>query len=531
MHNASPDIRPRRRREPRPCSTLARFGRWLMPLLLAWSMVSPCGAQTLHRGLGPEPDALDIHLAQSLSALNVLRDLHEGLVTFDARAELIPGVARDWQVSADGRTWTFELDPQARFSDNSPILAEHFVAGWERALDPVTASPTVGLLDVVVNARQRRLGLVEASAVGVRAHGPHRLEIELIEPVPWLPELLTHPVTFPWPGEPPRFSGPFKLVERVPGSHITLRANPHWREAGQLALAELRWHVIEEPNVELSRYRAGQLHITETIPPGRLDWLRRQFGDELRISPYLGSFFLVFNHRREPFANNLPLRQALSLVIDRELLTERVLGAGEVPAWQLVPPGMPGWPDTDPGHALSQEQRIAEARRLYRQAGYSERRPLRVELRFNTSLAHRRMAAAVAAMWREHLGVETRQVNEEWKVFVANRRQGRITQIVRGGWIADWRDAANFLQLFESDSPLNYSFWHDDVFDELMARARGQQGEQRLATLRLAEQRVLEQHVIIPLYYYVSRHLVHADVEGFEDNLMDIHLSRWLSLR
>jgi len=510
-------------------SNLARAG--LLLVLLLWSLACQADDNTLHRGLGPEPDALDIHLAQSLSALNVLRDLHEGLVSFNARAELIPGAARGWTISDDGRTWTFELDDSARWSDGEPILAEHFVAGWRRALDPATGSPTVGLLDVVVGARARRMGQASADAVGFRAVAPDRLEIELVRPVPWLAELLTHPVTYPWAGDASRFSGPFMLAQRIPGSHIALLANPYWREAEQISLDAVRWHVIEEPNVELSRYRAGQLHITETIPPGRLAWLRELFGDELRIAPYLGSFFLVFNHQREPFADNLALRQALSLAIDRELLTERVLGAGEVPAWQLVPPGMPGWPKTDPGDPRSQAERIAEAQRLYRQAGYSERRPLRVELRFNTSLAHRRMAAAVAAMWREHLGVQTRQVNEEWKVFVANRRQGRITEIVRGGWIADWRDAANFLQLFESDSPLNYSFWHDAEFDRLMTQAGSASGEQRLELLRQAEQRMLEQQVIIPLYYYVSRHLVHADVEGFEDNLMDIHLSRWLSLR
>ena len=503
-------------------------------LAFALAIVSPpglAGGQTLHRGLGPEPDALDIHLAQSLSALNVLRDLHEGLVTFDARAELIPGIARAWTVSSDGRVWTFELDESARWSDGTPILAEHFVAGWQRALAPATGSPTVGLLDVVAGARERRTGQAGENAVGIRAIADHVLEVELVRPVPWLAELLTHPVTYPWPGEQALFSGPFKLDGRIPGSHIMLSANPRFRQADRIELQAVHWHVIEEPNVELSRYRAGQLHITETIPPGRLGWLRELFGDELRIAPYLGSFFLVFNHQRAPFADNLALRRALSLSIDRELLTERVLGAGEVPAWQLIPPGMPGWPAVDPGDPRSQAERVAEARQLYRQAGYSERRPLRVELRFNTSLAHRRMAAAVAAMWREHLGVQTRQVNEEWKVFVANRRQGRITQVVRGGWIADWRDAANFLQLFESDSPLNYSFWHDAEFDRLMASAREANGQERFDRLRAAEQRVLDQQVIIPLYYYVSRHLVHADVEGFEDNLMDIHLSRWLALR
>jgi oligopeptide transport system substrate-binding protein len=461
----------------------------------------------------------------------VLRDLHEGLVSFDARAELVPGVARQWSVSQDGRLWTFELDPDARWSNGERIVAADFVRGWQRALDPATASPTAGLLDVVAGARERRIGALAADAVGVRAVTEDRLEVLLVRPTPWFAELMTHPVTFPWPGPRSLYSGAFTLTRRIPGAHLILQANPSFRAAEQLALSEVHWHVIEEPNVELNRYRAGQLHITETIPPGRLDWLRQQFGEELRIAPYLGSFFLAFNVGRQPFADQPGLRRALSLVIDRELLTERVLGAGEMPASRLVPPGMPGWPDYDRTETRPMAARIAEAQSLYRAAGYSPRRPLQVEIRFNTSLAHRRMAAAVAAMWREHLGVATRQVNEEWKVFVANRRHGRITQVVRGGWIADWRDAANFLQLFESDSPLNYTGWQDPAYDALMFRASRLQGQPRLDVLRQAEARLLEQQVIIPLYYYVSRHLVKPEVRGFEDNLMDIHLSRWLSLQ
>ncbi len=501
-------------------------------MLLISLLAAPLAAATLERGVGPEPDALDIHLAQSLSALNVLRDLHEGLITFDSGARLIPGVAKSWEVSADGRLWRFEINPDARWSDGQRITAQDFVAGWQRALDPATAAPMAGMLDRVVGARDLRLGQLPPSALGVSAEGETQLVVELLKPTPWFAELLTHPLTFPWPGDgTARNSGAFLLAERIPGAHIRLRANPYFREAGQVALNQVIWHVIEEPSVELARYRAGQLHITETIPPGRLDWMREQFGEELRISPYLGTFFLAFNVGREPFANARDLRRALSLVIDRELLTRRVLGAGEVPAYGLIPPGMPGWEQARAADDRSMAERIEEARELYAAAGFSARRPLRAELRFNTSLTHRRMAAAIAAMWKQQLGVETRLVNEEWKVFVANRRHGRITEIVRGGWIADWRDAGNFLQLFETGSPLNYSFFSDPAFDTLMQQAEILSGEDRLAALRQAEERLLDQQVIIPLYFYVSRHLVKPQVRGFEDNAMDIHLSRWLSLQ
>lgn len=511
-----------------PCHSVFSVVPWLFVFLL---FAAPAHAATLHRGVGPEPDSLDLHIAQSLSALNVLRDLHEGLLTLDAGAELLPGLAESWSVSEDGHLWTFELNEAARWSDGERILASDFVAGWRRALDPATASPTAALLDPVKNAGAVRSGKADADTLGIRALSPGRLEVRLERATPWFGELLTHPVTYPWPGPGgPRYSGAFVLAEQVPGARLDLEPNDHYRAADSVALDGLSWHVIEQPNVELSRYRAGQLHITETIPPGRVDWLREQFGEELRISPYLGSFFLAFNLRREPFVDSRKLRRALSLAIDRDILVERVLGSGEIAAWGLVPPGMPGWPEGRPP-PMPPEARLAEARHLYREAGHGDDRPLEVELRFNTSLTHRRMAAAIAAMWKLHLGVRTRLINEEWKVFITNRRQGRITEVFRGGWIADWRDASNFLQLFEGGSPGNYTFFDDPVYNGLMRRASRLRGDERLETLREAEQRLLDEQVIVPLYYYVSRHLVDPNVRGFEDNPMDIHLSRWMSLR
>jgi len=473
-------------------------------------------ADVLQRGLGPSPDALDIHRAQGLSAFNLLRDLHEGLLTRDADGRVVAGVASDWSVSEDGRVWRFELRPDARWSDGSPIEAADFVRGFERAIAPQTASPVAAWLEPVA---------------GIRALDEQTLEIRLERPVPWFAELLTLPVTFPWPGEDiVRFSGAFVLEREVPGSRFELRPNPHFHARDSLRLARVVWHVTEDPGAELSRFRAGELHVTETVPPGRIDWLRDEVGPALRIAPYLGSFYLAFNLSRQPFADNPALREALSLAIDRELLVERVLGSGELPAWRLVPPGLEGWPEELPAHAgLDRAARLERARDRLRASGFDARRHT-LELRFNSSLAHRRMAAAIAAMWKQELGITTRLVNEEWKVFVTNRRQGRITEIVRGGWIADWAEAGNFLGNFHSASPLNYAFFDDARFDALLDQAEQRTGRQRVQLLWQAEQRLLEEHVIIPLYYYVSRHLVSPDVRGWQDNAMDVHLSRWLAL-
>ncbi|MGK7296231.1 MAG: peptide ABC transporter substrate-binding protein [Candidatus Wenzhouxiangella sp. M2_3B_020] len=485
----------------------------LLAVCTTASVVAQAG--TLHRGLGPAPGTLDMHRAQGLAAFNLLRDLHEGLLTRDASGRPVPAIARDWRVSPDGLDWRFTLDPDARWSDGEPITASDFVRGFARARDPETASPTAGWLEPVAE---------------VRAADAHELIIRLHRRVPWFEELLTLPVSFPWPdGKREVYSGAFRLVRRVPGARFELERNPHYRDVDSVDLRGVTWHVTEDPSAELARFRAGELHITESVPPGRHKWLVRELGDSLRIAPYLGSFYLVFNLSRPPFADDEALREALSLAIDRKLIAERVIGTGELPAWRLVPPGLEDWPDEPPAAArLSDDERIDKARRLLARSGFDRDRT--IELRFNSSLAHRRLAAAVAAMWKQHLGVSTSLVNEEWKVFVTNRRQGRITEIVRGGWIADWADPANFLANFHTSSPLNYAFFSDPTFDRLLDRAENLDGRQRLRTLRQAEERLLDRNVVIPLYYYVSRHLVRPVVEGYRGNPMDIHLSRWMRL-
>jgi oligopeptide transport system substrate-binding protein len=339
--------------------------------------------------------------------------------------------------------------------------------------------------------------------------------------------LLAHPVSFPLhaqglddPVAAP-VNGAYRIIEMTPHAVIRLARNDAFHSSADVRLETVDYFPIEDPAAELSRYRAGELHITESIPPGRYAWLRERYPRELRVSPYLGSFWLGLNLSRPPFRDNSALRQALSLAIDRETLIRVVLGAGEQPAWGLVPPGLAGTRAMQPEYArLDQALREVEARRLFAQAGYDRAAPLRIELRYNTSSQHRRMAIAVA----------TELINEEWKVFVNNRRQQVVTQVFRGGWIADYADPASFLQLFRSDNPLNWSAYDNPAYDRLLQDAEQQVGPGRTALLRQAETMLMRDTPVIPLYYYVSRHLVKPEVEGFTDNIRDIHLSRYLDI-
>jgi ABC-type oligopeptide transport system substrate-binding subunit len=513
-----------------------QLSRTLLPIVLLALVAAPGWAEPLRRGLGPEPDSLDIHQAQGLAALQVLRDTHEGLLSYSADGELAPGAAVSWTASEDGLEYRFTLRADARWSNGDPVIAEDFVHGWRVALAPATQARTASLMTPLRGATAVMRGEAPVETLGVRAEGPDGLLVTLESPAPWFLEVLAHPVSYPLhaaggPVLSRPVNGAFVIDEVVPHGHIRLRRNPAFHGAGEVRLENVEYLPIEDAGSELSRYRAGELHITETIPPGRFDWLREQFPGELHVSLYLGSFWLGINLSRAPLSAQPGLRRALSLAIDRATLVRVVTGAGELPAWGVVPPGLASYRAfEDTAADQAQTEREDRARQLYRQAGYGPKRPLRVELRFNTSSQHRRMAVAVAAMWKQALGVNTDLVHEEWKVFVNNRRQGVVTEVFRGGWIADFADPVSFLDLFVAGSELNTSFYANPAYDALLAQAATKPGAARLHLLEQAETLLMRDTPVIPLYHYVSRHLVKPGVRGYRDNVRDIHLSRYLSL-
>ena len=518
-----------------PLATARLFG------LAAASLLSFCatpgGAAVIHRGLGPEPDSLHIHQAQGLAAVNLLRDMREGLLTFDANGEPVPGQAESWQVLDGGLRYRFTLRPDARWSNGEPVTAADFVRAWRRAVSAETLAATAGLLKDVRHAQDILGGRMRAAELGIRAVEPGIVEIELERPAPWMLEILAHPVAFPLHREgldDPRsapVNGPFILQEWTPRASIRLLRNPQYYGAAGVAPDGVDYYPVEEPATELALYRAGELHTTETIPAGRYDWLRQNLASDLRVHAYLGSFWLGLNLKHPELGNSSALRRALALAIDRGILVRTVLGAGELEGWSVVPPGMSGYDPSEMAEAaLTQQEREAEARRLYREFAAGRDEPLLLELRYNTSGVHRRIAVAVSAMWKQVLGVNTELVNEEWKVFVNNRKMGIVTEVFRGGWIADYADPASFLDLFISGSSLNNTFYASPGFDGLLSEAAAAEGSARLELLRRAEARLMQDMPVIPLYYYVSRHLVNPRIGGFIDNARDIHLSRYLSL-
>jgi oligopeptide transport system substrate-binding protein len=495
----------------------------LLRLCLALCAVTAgAEARTLERGNGPEPSTLDAHRCQEIACANVLRDLYEGLVSEDAQGRQIPGLAESWTRSEDGLGWTFLLRANARWSDGTPIDAPQLVASFRRALSPATAAPLGPLLHPILNAEAVQAGRLPPTTLGVSAQDARTLRIELAQPVDLLPRLLL-PIAFPvrldaieahgsGHTQPGRLqgNGAYRLLAWRPQAAIELERNPHFHSPVQIE--RVRFHVTEDAAAELKRFAAGDLHITETVPPARLEHLRERFGEALQVSPYLGVFFLGVNLRRPPL-DSADLREALNLAIDRRRLVASVTGMGEAPAYGLVPPGVRDYQPPLPDWAgLEDVPRLERARAAYARAGYGPGKPARLELRFNSSTVHRRVALAVAAMWREQLGVITELRNEEWKVFVANRRQGRVTEVFRGGWIADYDDAVTFLDLFAEGSALNWAGYVDAEFERLRAEAA--------ASIAL-----------LPLYFYTSKHLVDPRLQGYEPNPLDRHPSRFLRWR
>ncbi|WP_227977999.1 peptide ABC transporter substrate-binding protein [Arenimonas daejeonensis] len=445
-------------------------------------------------------------------------------------------------MSGDGKTWTFVLRPGLRWSNGERLDAAQVVASFRRAFTPATAAPFAGHFDAIENATAVQRGEQPPAALGVTAPDARTVIFRMTRSVD-LPRLLTLPTAYPvhLPGlaehgaqhtRPGKLvgNGAYQLSGWLPQAVITLERNPYFRAIAPIP--RVRFHVTEDASSELKRYEAGGLHITETVPPQPLPQLRERFGDQLRISPYLGSFWLGFNLTKPPFKDDAKLREALSLAIDRGILTRHVTALGEQPAFGLVPPGVADYTPATLGWARAQQfQREALAKRRYAEAGYSATNPVEIELRYNTSTPHRRLALAVAAMWREVLGAKVRLRNEEWKVFVGNRRQRVITQVFRGGWIADVDDARNFLDNFRTESPANWTGYSDVRFEALLDAAdQAPTLDERSVKLREAEAHLLSAHAILPIYFYTSKHLVRPEVQGFEANPLDRHPSRFLRL-
>ncbi len=503
------------------------------------------GLTVLHRGLSSDPETLDPQKGRSVQAADVLRDIGEGLVGYTANGDIVPAAADSWEISKDGLTYVFHIRRDARWSNGEPLTAGHFVLGLRRLVDPATAAFYAAAVVDIVNAEDIIAGERPPSELGVVAADKRTLLISLARPVPYLLGLLAHPSTFPaHPGTideqgkvgaaaAGRLSnGAYKVERWEVGAKLELRRNKYYWNNANTAIDAVHHHVVTQEMAELNRYRAGELHITSTVPPENFEQIKEEYADELRVAPSLGVYYYGFNLTKPPFKDSPELRQALSMAIDRDVLVSKFTGRGEIAAYGWVPPGVDNYESPRLDHAaLAREDRIEIAQRLYRDAGYSEGKPAQVELRYNTSDTQERIALAVQSMWREVLGLEVKLINEEFQVLLSNISDRQVTQVFRSSWIGDYDDANTFLSILIAGNPANQPAFDNEEFDALM-EAAGRQSDldRRRQYLQKAERVMLAQHPVIPLYFYVSKHLISSAVRGWGDNVLDYHYSQHLSL-
>jgi oligopeptide transport system substrate-binding protein len=499
--------------------------------------------QVVFRGNGEEPRTLDPHQAEGLPTAHILRDLFEGLTTITADGDIIPGAAIRWNISRNARTYTFYMRRDKVWSNGEPLTAEDFVYSLRRAASPETASPSASMLLPIKNAREVLAGELPVEELGVSLLDEHSLQITLTGPTPYFLGLLANPVAYPVNrrnleqfGD--EFSQPGKLVSNGAfvlkdwklRTSIGLEKNRLFREADRTIVDRVVFLPIEDVSAEITMFRSGELDWTSEVPNNQFSWLKRYYPEELVISPWMGSYFLGFNLTDEPFAENPELRLALNLSIDRQIITDKVTQFGELPSYALVPPGVDGYVPAVPAYAdLTQEQRNEEARRLYELAGYSSEDPLRVEIRYNSSENHKKIALAIASMWKQALGVNTTLVNEEFRVFIQNRQQKIVTQVFRAGWISDYNDPYSFLEMFRTDDGRNDYGYFNPTFDALLNEVGTERVRARRERLMFEAERVLLADTpIIPIYSYVTKRLIDRHLRGWQNNVMDYHLTRYM---
>jgi oligopeptide transport system substrate-binding protein len=527
---------------------LSRAGaRWTalgLALALGLANVPAQGAGELRVANSGEPETLDPQHITSSSENRIVGDMFLGLTTEAADGSMIPGAAESWQVSGDGLVYTFKLRDH-KWSDGVPVTADDFVFAFRRLLDPATAAEYASLLYTIKNAKPINEGAIEdMDELGVRALDPGTLEITLESPTPYFLEQLTHYTAFPVPkhkieqlgddwAKPGNIvgNGPYTVVEWVPDDHIKSIKNPVFYDADHVSIDTVIFYPAEDREAATQRFRAGGLDIQYDFAADQIDWLEQNLPEETRIAPDLGIYYYAINTRKPPF-DKRGVRQALALAIDRKEITGKILHAGELPAYSFVPPGIGDygepayvdWKDTP------YPDRLTKAADLLAAAGFGPTRPLKLTLRYNITEANKKIAAAVAAMWKQ-VGIQTDLADSEVTAHYNDLQRGDF-QVGRAAWIADYNDPQNFLFLMESGTGvLNYAGYANPEFDRLMAAAsKTLDLRARADLLHRAEAIAMTDMPNIPIYYYVSRNLVAKSVKGWVDNSKDIHRTRFLSI-
>ncbi len=498
-------------------------------------------SRTLLLGNLSEPNDLDPQIADSQQTFNIIMALMEGLAQYHPETcEAVPATAERWEISTDQLTWTFHLRRDARWSNGDPVTAKDFAWAYRRMLNPALGAEYASMLFVLRHAEDYYNGKVkDFSQVGVEARDDHTLVLTLAQPVAYLDKLVCHAAWYPlhpptvtrFGGETTRGSawtkpgnyignGPFLLDEWIPNKLIRVRRSPTYWDHATVWLNDVVFYPIDSTDAEERMFRAGQLHVTSSIPIEKIAVYKNDpaLAPLLRQETNLATYVYRFNTTRPPF-NDVRVRQALTFAIDRQRIVERVAKGGQTPAQSLTPPNTAGF--TAQSRVPHDPER---ARQLLAEAGFPGGRGFPAfEILFNTNEGHRQIAEAIQQMWRTELGVDARLFNQEAKVYSDTMRRLDYA-VARFAWVGDYLDPSTFIDIMTGDSGNNQTGWKNAEYDRLVEAARSESSTaKRYAMFQRCEAILAEELPVAPIYYYVRNNLRRPGIKGWYGNLLDLH--------
>lgn len=508
-------------------------------------------SNTLNVDIGADVATLDPQMVEDMQSARVVYDLFEGLTSEDQHDHPSPGLAEKWEISPDNKTYTFYLRPNLKFSNGSPLTAADVVYSYQRIADPKTASPYNFIVTNLVNGQAIVDGKQPASQLGVKAVNDNTVQINLINPDPSflsiaaLPELAVvsqaniNKFGAAWT-EPKNMvsSGAYKLDERVVQGYILVSKNPYYYGVNSVAIEHVKFFPIVDANASLSQYKTGSIDTTYLLPIDQYKTIKAQMPDQEHTVLWESHEYYDFNMNSPKYKNNIKLRQALSMAVDREALAKAVMGQGQKPSYAYATTTIEGgkfagldyewasWP---------RDKQIAEAQRLFKEAGYGPNHPLQINISYDTKDFKKKTALAVAAMWSQVFGPASIQVitnNEEWKTFIQSRHTGNY-DIARDGWTADYDSVDSYTTLYQCNGPQNNAHSCTKGYDDLLKQAQNTSDpELRVKLIRQALTLAMNNYTIIPLYQHTYFRLVNPRIKNYDidDNHLDHVKSQWFRL-
>ena len=521
------------------------FKRTALAAVATVALLGGASAEVVYnRANSGEPETLDTHKTSTVQESHILRDMLEGLVAYDAKGDVAPGQATKWEISDDGKTYRFTLRDGIKWSNGDPVKASDFVFSYRRIMNPETGAKYANILYPILNAEKANKGQGKVEDIGVKAIDDKTVEIKLEQPTPYFLELLTHQTSLPvHPGSIEKFgkdfvkagnmvtNGPYKLAEFVPNSHIKLVKNENYYDAKNVKIDTVMYYPTSDFAAMVRRYEAGELDTTDDLPADQMKSLKQRFGNQVQVGPWLGTYFMIVNSSKAPFSD-VRVRQALSMAMDREFVADQIWGQTMLPAYSFMPPGVGNY--GEPAYMEYKEtspiDREEKAKALLKEAGFGPGKPLKVEIRYNTTDNNRNTVIAIADQWKQ-IGVETSFINTDGKTHFAHLRDGGDFDIARYGWIADFSDPDNFLFLLRSDNKgFNAGKYNNAEFDGLLRQASTELDlKKRAEIMRKAEAIAMKDMPWIPVMYYGKSHLISPKIKGFEHNTRGIYPTRFMS--